>query len=235
MGGLSWWGVEDLFCLCSHLSSVIIFERNVNLEMGKQLGNSDNQLSGCWVPATGLRLSRTTCLMVRRFGFLMGVLLQELGYIAEKKDSSLKCLSHSRPHLDSALFQNTDGQRGSYLRNKYGACSQCGWKKQVSPHEEVSTAKDEAQLWAGGHSVAWLSRGKLPGHRKGRHGAGFPGSKITEWIKASELKGVRQEREHWANSIDNFHPLRPPQIFHFPWIFSLLSQLGESSSSSELW
>lgn len=53
-GGLNWWGKKDLFCLHLHLSSVIISEKNINLEMDKWLENSDHPLSECGVLATEL-------------------------------------------------------------------------------------------------------------------------------------------------------------------------------------
>lgn len=51
VGGLNWWCKEDLFHLHSHLSSIIICEKNINLEMDKWLENSDHLLSECGVLA----------------------------------------------------------------------------------------------------------------------------------------------------------------------------------------
>lgn len=129
--------------------------------MDKRPRNSDHQPSGCGVPATELSLSITPCFMVRRSDFPVIVLLQDLGCITEIKDSILNCLSPSGLHLDSTVFQNTDRQHGSYLWSKCAACSECGWQKQVSAHEEVSTARMELSLGQWDISVTWINRRML--------------------------------------------------------------------------
>ena len=172
-----WWGCNyrrieltrhggPFFRLRSHLSSVIIFEKKVNLEMGKWPRNSDHQLSGCGVPATELSLSITPCFMVRRSDFPMIVLPQDLGCITEMKDSTLNCLSPCGPHLDSTVFQNTDRQHGSYLWSKCAACSRVWLAKTSLSPWRGQHSKDGAGPWAVGHQCDLDQQRNAPWNRK---------------------------------------------------------------------
>lgn len=128
--------------------------------MDKRPRNSDHQPSGCGVPATELSLSITPCFMVRRSDFLW-LCFSRIWGVSPHTDSTLNCLSPSALHLDSTVSQNTDRQHRSYLWSKCAACSECGWQKQVSAHEEVSTARMELSLGQRDISVTWLNRRML--------------------------------------------------------------------------
>lgn len=138
------------------------------------------------------------------------------------KDSTLNCLSPCRPHLDSTVFQNTDRQHGSYLWSKCAACSEWTslslWRGQHS--------KDGAQPWAVGHqcdldqqrNAPWNRRLYLgPENWKRRPKAGFPGGLMTEWTKASELKGAREgtlSKFLWQpSSLETSNTRFPMEIF----------------------
>lgn len=106
-GGLNWWGKKDPFCLRLHLSSIIISEKNINLEMDKWLENSDHPLSECGVLAAELfmeSLSPPENLNILCAQFSRGwgsVLRQKYGNWTHLPTGPLQNLSSSGTQMDS--------------------------------------------------------------------------------------------------------------------------------------
>lgn len=115
-GGLNWWGKKGLFCLRLHLSSVIISEKNINLEMDKWLENSDHPLSECGVLAAELFMESLS--PPENLNILCAQFSRGWGSVLRQKIWQLNTSPH-RSHSEFILFWNTDGQyKINYTKSK---------------------------------------------------------------------------------------------------------------------
>lgn len=171
-----WWGCNyrrieltrhrgPFFRLRSHLSSVIIFEKKVNLEMDKWPRNSDHQLSGCGVPARAEFIHHPFCHGQKiRFSYDCASPGSGVYHWDERQHSELSvplwtpfgqyCLPEHRQATRKLLMK----QVCCLLRVWLAKTSLSPWGGQHS--------KDGAQPWAVGHQCDLDQQRNAPCNRK---------------------------------------------------------------------